>query len=49
MQKRDQKKDRYLESRGYRVLRFPEAAIRADVHGCVQRVVDALIDRYKKD
>ena len=49
MQERDRKKDRYLESRGYKVLRFPEAAIRADVHGCVQRVVDALIDRYKKD
>ena len=49
MQERDRKKDRYLESRGYKVLRLPEAAIRADVRGCVQRVVDFLIDRYKKD
>ncbi len=49
MQERDRKKDRYLESRGYKVLRFAEAAIRADVRGCVQRVVDFLIDRYKKD
>jgi very-short-patch-repair endonuclease len=49
MQERDRKKDRYLTSRGYRVLRFPEDAIRADVRGCVQRVVDVLIDRYTKD
>jgi very-short-patch-repair endonuclease len=49
MQERDREKDRYLKSRGYNALRFPEAAIRADVRGCVQRVVDALIDRYKKD
>lgn len=49
MQERDRKKDRYLVSRGYKVLRFPEAAIRADVRSCVQRVVEVLIDRYKKD
>ena len=49
MQERDRKKDRYLVSRGYKVLRFPEAAIRADVRGCVQRVVNFLIDRYKKN
>jgi very-short-patch-repair endonuclease len=49
MQERDQKKDRYLISRGYKVVRFPEAAIRGDVRSCVQRVVDLLIDRYKKD
>jgi very-short-patch-repair endonuclease len=45
----DRQRQRYLESRGYKVFRFPEAAIRADVRGCVQRVVEALIDRYKKD
>jgi very-short-patch-repair endonuclease len=49
MQERDRKKDRYLSSRGYSVLRFPEEAIRADVRGCIQRVVDVLIDRYRKD
>jgi very-short-patch-repair endonuclease len=49
MQERDRRKDAYLKARGYKVLRFPEAAIRADVKGCVQRVVDALIDRYKRE
>jgi len=49
MQKRDRRKDAYLKARGYRVLRFPEAAIRADAKACVQRVVDALIDRYKQE
>lgn len=46
---RDNKKDSYLRSRGYRVFRFPEEAIKTDVKGCVQRIVDALIDLYKKD
>ena len=49
MMKRDEKKDRYLRSRGYKVVRFPEAAIHADVHACVQRIVDLLISRYKVD
>ncbi len=49
MQDRDKKKDSYLRSRKYKVFRFPEAAIHADVKECVQRVVDALIDRYKED
>ena len=49
MEKRDRRKDAYLRSRGYKVMRFPEDAIHADVAGCVQRVVDQLIDRYKKD
>jgi very-short-patch-repair endonuclease len=48
MVERDRKKDGYLKGRGYKVFRFPEAAIHADVAGCVQRVVDALIDRYKE-
>lgn len=48
MVERDRKKDGYLKSRGYKVFRFPEAAIHADVAGCVQRIVDALIDRYKE-
>ncbi len=49
MQDRDKKKDSYLRSRKYKVFRFPEVAIHADVKECVQRVVDALIDRYKED
>lgn len=44
----DQRRDKYLLSRGYQVFRFPESAIHADVQGCVQRVVDALVDRYKQ-
>lgn len=47
MQKRDEKKDAYLRSRKYKVFRFPEAAIHADVTGCVQKIVDALISRYE--
>lgn len=47
MIKRDQKKDAYLKSRGYRVFRFPEAAIHADVKACVDRIVDALVKTYK--
>jgi very-short-patch-repair endonuclease len=49
MVERDKKKDAYLKSRGYQVFRFPEEAINADVKGCVQRIVDALIDVYKKE
>ncbi len=45
---KDKRKDAYLSSRGFTVLRFPEAAINADVAGCVQRVVDVLIDRLNK-
>lgn len=48
MTARDRRKDAYLTSRGYKVLRFPESAIRADVRGCVQCVVDALIHRYQQ-
>ena len=48
MQKRDKKKDAYLRSRKYKVFRFPEAAIHADVTGCVQKVVDALISLYER-
>lgn len=48
MEARDARKDRYLRSRGYTVFRFPEAGIRADVQACVQRIVDALVDRYKQ-
>jgi very-short-patch-repair endonuclease len=49
MQDRDKKKDNYLRSRKYKVFRFPEAAIHADVKKCVQKIVDALVDRYKED
>jgi very-short-patch-repair endonuclease len=45
--RRDPKKDAYLKSRGYRVFRFPEAAIHADVKACVDRIVEALVDTYK--
>jgi very-short-patch-repair endonuclease len=49
MEKRDHKKDAYLRARRYQVFRFPEAAIKADVQGCVQKIVDALINKYKKE
>lgn len=45
---RDARKQRYLQSRGYIVLRFPEAAIRADVRECGERVVAELLARIKK-
>lgn len=48
MVERDRKKDIYLKSRGYKIFRFPEAAIHADVASCVQRIVDALIYRFKE-
>lgn len=48
MEKRDRKKDAYLKAKGYQVFRFPEEAIKADVQGCVQKIVDALINRYQK-
>jgi very-short-patch-repair endonuclease len=47
MIKRDRKKDAYLKSRGYRVFRFPEAAIHADVGACIERIVKALVETYK--
>lgn len=46
--KRDPKKDAYLKSRGYRVFRFPEAAIHADVGACVDRIIEALVDTYSR-
>lgn len=45
---RDRRKDRYLESCGYRVLRFPEAAIKGDARACVQKVVDLLVATYER-
>jgi len=45
---RDRKKDRYLNSRGYKIFRFLESAIRADVQACVQKIVDALVDRVNQ-
>jgi very-short-patch-repair endonuclease len=42
---RDQKKTRYLKSRGYIVLRFSEAVLKADIHACGQKVVEALLSR----
>ncbi|MGB6501611.1 MAG: DUF559 domain-containing protein [Thermoplasmata archaeon] len=48
MQVRDARKDGYLKSRGYTVLRFPEAAIRADVGQCVDQVVSTLVGYYNR-
>lgn len=48
MQRRDKRKDAYLRSRGYTVLRFPESAIRADVKQCVEKVVGVLVNHYTK-
>lgn len=45
---KDAKRERYLRSRGYLVLRFPEAALRADIEACGQEVVDALLSRITK-
>lgn len=42
---RDQRRQRYLQSRGYIVLRFSEAVLRADIQSCGQRVVEALLSR----
>jgi very-short-patch-repair endonuclease len=44
----DAKRQKYLQSRGYIVLRFSEAAIRADARACGEIVVEALLDRIKK-
>ena len=44
---KDAKRDRYLESRGYLVLRFTESEIKHDVESCGQIVVDALVARLK--
>jgi very-short-patch-repair endonuclease len=42
---RDQKKTRYLQSRGYIVLRFSEAVLNTDIQSCGQKVVEALLSR----
>jgi very-short-patch-repair endonuclease len=42
---RDQKKTKYLQSRGYIVLRFSEAVLKADIQSCGQKVVEALLSR----
>jgi very-short-patch-repair endonuclease len=44
--KRDQRKERYLKGRGYHVLRFWEAELKADVGACVDKVEDEL-DRIR--
>lgn len=49
MVKRDRKKDAYLRSRGYKVFRFPEAAILADVTQCVNKIVEELVNHYNKN
>jgi len=49
MAERDRKKDTFLAAHGYSILRFPEAAILADVGACVDKVVKALVDFYGED
>lgn len=44
----DAKRQKYLQTRGYVVLRFSEAALRTDVQACGQAVVDALFERIKR-
>jgi len=39
------KKTKYLQSRGYIVLRFSEAVLKADIQSCGQKVVEALLSR----
>jgi very-short-patch-repair endonuclease len=40
---RDIERQRWLEGEGYRVLRFTDRQVRADVHGCVEIVKKALL------
>jgi len=44
----DAKRQKYLQSRGYVVLRFSEAVLRADIAACGQKVVEALLERIRK-
>jgi len=44
--KRDQKKTKYLESRGYIVFRFTESELKADAQKCVDKV-SAIWTKYK--
>lgn len=44
---RDQRKTRYLQSRGYIVLRFSEAVLKADIQACGRKVVEALLSRIE--
>jgi very-short-patch-repair endonuclease len=43
----DRRKDGFLKHNGWRVLRLPEADIRADARECLRRVVDAIHDDAK--
>jgi very-short-patch-repair endonuclease len=45
---KDAKRQKYLESHGYKVLRFSEAAIKSDIQQCGSIVVAALFERIKK-
>lgn len=40
MQKRDKRKDRYLQAQHYHVLHFSESELKADARACVDRVED---------
>lgn len=44
----DAKRQKYLQSRGYIVLRFSEAVLKADIEACGQKVVEALLERIRK-
>lgn len=45
---KDERRQKYLQSRGYIVLRFSEAVLKTDIEACVQKVVEALFERIKK-
>jgi len=40
MKKRDERKDKYLKSRRYHILRFTESELKADIQACVDVVED---------
>jgi very-short-patch-repair endonuclease len=39
---KDRSKNRYLETCGYRVLRFSETQIKTNVHSCIQLILDVM-------
>ncbi|HZZ69201.1 MAG TPA: endonuclease domain-containing protein, partial [Phenylobacterium sp.] len=40
---RDVERQRWLETEGYRVLRFTDRQVQDDVHGCVHQIQEALL------
>jgi very-short-patch-repair endonuclease len=41
---RDFERQKWLESQGYRVIRFTDREVRGDVHGCIDKVKALLLD-----